>query len=624
MKTIKLLYLFIATAILGACSSDITEGAKFGSIVGSVSDRTTGEPVATVNVSIKPGGSSTVTGSDGTFTFRNLEPNSYTLTITKEGYKQNSSTMTVRVGDPTPAHLLIERIPAIVTADRELLNFGENESTNTLSFNIINPGYVDLEWEIEERCDWITEVKPDKGTLKYGKTEAIVVVIDRELLKAGTNEAVIVVRSSNGSSDVKVTAVGAEHIAPKLNTLPVTNVTSSSATLNGEITHKGAPEYTERGFVYSQNPKPTLENTIAKLTCPVTSVDKFSYDIDGLTHNKTYYVRAYATNKDGTAYSSNEIKFTTDDYMLPKLNTLSVTNITSSSATLNGEITHKGIPEYTERGFVYSLSSKPTLENTITKLTCPVTSASKYSYDIDGLVPNKTYYVRAYAVNKSGIAYSSNEIKFTTDFALPQVTTLDVVDPDISAGKATFRGNVTFAGDPPYTERGFVFGTLPKPTINDNKKVANGSGQTGAYSIFATNLPTTTYYVRAYATSPDGTAYGEQKTISTEWIEIPSRGIAVQKKDLGEGNYSTAKSMCENSTVGGYTDWRLPTIDELMVLYNNREMIGGFIQSLYHDGTYWSSTIQNGYYYYIDFYNGRKSYDNASNYRGIRAVRTLK
>ncbi len=104
-------------------------------------------------MSIDPGGSSTVTGSDGTFTFHNLEPNSYTLTITKEGYKQNSSIVSVCIGEPTAAHLLIERVPAVVTADRKLLDFRENESTNTLSFNIVNPGYTDLEWEIEKRCD---------------------------------------------------------------------------------------------------------------------------------------------------------------------------------------------------------------------------------------------------------------------------------------------------------------------------------------------------------------------------------------------------------------------------------------------------------------------------------------
>lgn len=237
--------------VLSSCSSDLSEESKFGNIAGSVSDATTGEPVPTVNVKINPGGKSTVTGTDGLFSFKNLDPGEYTLEISKEHYKDNSSSLYVGIGDATPAHLLIERIPSIVTADRETLDFGENQSLNTLSFNIVNSSYEDLVWEIEERCDWITELKPAKGTLSHGKTEGIVVVIDRNKLKAGDNKAVLVIRSSQGSSQMNVTAVGEERTLPSLNVLDIYNVTTSTAVFEAEITNSGKPAYTERGFVYS-------------------------------------------------------------------------------------------------------------------------------------------------------------------------------------------------------------------------------------------------------------------------------------------------------------------------------------------------------------------------------------
>lgn len=195
----------IAVTFYG-CSEDVVEQPTTGSIVGSVSDRTTGEPVATVNVSISPGGSSTVTGSDGTFSFRNLYENEYTLSINKEGYKPNKTDIYVPIGVPTSVHLLMERIPAIVTADRDTLDFGSNISTNTLSFNIVNSSYEDLKWTIEERCDWIVEITPSEGVLAYGKTEGIIVVIDREKLASGKNETIIVIRSSNGTHELLVTA----------------------------------------------------------------------------------------------------------------------------------------------------------------------------------------------------------------------------------------------------------------------------------------------------------------------------------------------------------------------------------------------------------------------------------
>lgn len=514
------LLVFMGICATSSCSSDISEDNKYGSIAGSVSDATTGEPVATVKVKLTPGGNSTVTGTDGSFTFPNLEPAEYTLDFSKEGYKTNSAKISVKAGSPTSAHLLIERIPSIVTADRETLDFGDNQSLNTLSFNIVNSSYEDLEWEIEERCEWITEIKPSKDVLKYGHTQGIVIVIDRNLLKPGENKAVIVINSSHGSSQMNVVAIGADKSLPKLNTLGVTDIKSSSAVLNGEIIDNGNPEYTERGFVYSKSSMPTIENTIKKLIC-----------------------------------------------------------------TLDGE--------------------------------------KKYSYELNGLDLKETYFVRAYAVNKDGISYSSNEMKFTTVEILPIVKTIEIYNPEIGEGTATFRGEIVSIGDPAYTERGFVYSEMPNPTIYDEHVVANGSGVASTFSKSVSDLPKNGYYMRAYATSIGGTSYGEELHVEPLWIEIPSAGIAVQKEDLGIAIWSTAETMCKNSNLGGYTDWRLPTKDELMVLYNNREKIGGFIISSSFTSRYWSSSTDDyGYHYFIEFFSGYMNTDNNVTNR-IRAVRTL-
>lgn len=509
---------FVALCVcICACSSDESEFDESGAIAGTISDKTTGEPVATVNIVLTPGGLSTVTGSDGSFAFNDLEPNDYVLSISKEGYLDGTSTVRVGHGQTAAAHLLIERMPGVVTADRELLDFGDNASTNTMSFNIVNRSYEDLNWTIEERCDWIVEIKPEAGVLKYGKTEGIVVVIDRDLLAPGENKSSIVIRSSNGSSQLSVSAIGVERGVAKLNTLAATNVTSSSAILNGEIISKGNPEYTERGFLYSTSPMPTVESTIKKITCPV-----------------------------------------------------------NSNAT--------------------------------------------YSYNLTGLELNTKYYVRAYAINSIGIAYSSNEISFTTVATLPTVKTLAIYNADISKGTATFRGEIVSAGSPAYTERGFVYSEMPNPTIYDEKIVANGAGVVSSYSKAVSNLPLSGYYVRAYAKSAGGVSYGEEQIVAPEWIEIPTAGIAVQCKDIGYGDWYSVKAMCENSTIGGFNDWRLPTKNELMTLYTNRDKIGGFTT-----GYYWSSTMSgNNYLTCVNFANGANFGYYYSNKSYGRAVRTLK
>lgn len=617
---------FLLSALLlflCACSKDLDETESLGSIAGSVSDASTGEPVATVNVTLNPGGNSTVTGSDGSFTFRNLEPGEYTLEISKEEYKANYSKLYVKAGDATSAHLLIERIPAIVTADRETLDFGDNQSLNTMSFNIVNSSYEDLSWEIEERCEWITEVKPAKGTLAYGKTEGIVVVIDRDKLNGGENKAVIVIRSSNGSSQLNVLATGADHQLPSLNTLAVTDITSSTATFNGEIIDAGTPAYSERGFVYSLNSMPTIENTIAKLTSTMTSSKSFSYNAKELEYDKTYYIRAYAKNSKGIAYSSNEVKFTTP-LTSPNVSTLAVddADIDNGTATFRGEVTNVGIPPYTERGFVYSTYSNPTI-NDEKVIANGQGNKGTYSKYVTGL-PKKNYYVRAYVTSAAGTVYG-NEIRVEKKKA--SVSTGLITNVDFARGTASFQGNIIDCGNPPYTEKGFVFSTFANPTIDDNRIVVKGSPNPGEYNTKVSNLPQKTYYVRAYAINSEGVSYGADRIVEADWIEIPSAGIAVQKEDLSNGSqvpWETAESLCNNSTVMGFSDWRLPTKDELVVMYNNRDKLGVFIYG------YWSSTLygRNQYgtqYYIFDIQNGQKlSHRYSVDYYRVRAVRTLK
>jgi len=71
--------------------------------------------------------------------------------------------------------------------------------------------------------------------------------------------------------------------------------------------------------------------------------------------------------------------------------------------------------------------------------------------------------------------------------------------------------------------------------------------------------------------------------------------------DQGAGTY--AASICDNLTLGGYSDWYLPSREELYQLYVNKNVIGGF------DSSYWSSSEYSlTRPWTVSFYNG--SYDN--------------
>ena len=63
--------------------------------------------------------------------------------------------------------------------------------------------------------------------------------------------------------------------------------------------------------------------------------------------------------------------------------------------------------------------------------------------------------------------------------------------------------------------------------------------------------------------------------------------------DDAPGTYTFAKanSYCTGLDANGHRDWRVPTLKELNVLFNNRAAVGGFNETgSYPAGWYWSST----------------------------------
>lgn len=101
------------------------------------------------------------------------------------------------------------------------------------------------------------------------------------------------------------------HNAPSLTTQDLMlDVTATSAQSGGTITSIGDAVISENGVCYSTtNPNPTISDI--KVTAPLITVSyTFTCNITGLTAGTTYYLRAYATNQNGTGYGS-VVKFTT-------------------------------------------------------------------------------------------------------------------------------------------------------------------------------------------------------------------------------------------------------------------------------------------------------------------------
>ncbi|MCK4661303.1 MAG: hypothetical protein KAT68_00445 [Bacteroidales bacterium] len=94
---------------------------------------------------------------------------------------------------------------------------------------------------------------------------------------------------------------------PVLETYAISDITQTTATCGGNITSDGGSTVTAKGVCWSTGQTPTVSNS---KTTDGTEAGSFTSNLTGLTTSTTYYVRAYATNANGTGYGS-AMSFTT-------------------------------------------------------------------------------------------------------------------------------------------------------------------------------------------------------------------------------------------------------------------------------------------------------------------------
>ena len=307
----------------------------------------------------------------------------------------------------------------------------------------------------------------------------------------------------------------------KTDTILPASITVSTVSVSGIIVVKGKSKPTKYGFYYSpSNPFPEAkDNTILSSdTISLTKPSRITARIASLAPNTVYYLAAFAIFNKDTVYGETQ-KFTTKiNPLVAAVQTTSINAISYTSATYQGAIVGLGT-NLTEYGFVYSLTSMPTIadKKVVTGTTPPATVPYNYQTAVTGLVNGTTYYVRAYAKDNSGYVYGENKSFRTLAYALPVVQTGAVTN--VSYFTATVAGSITSQGAPNVTEYGFVYSTTNvTPTITDSKIVAGGSVGTLPAS-FTSNLTLLTnntgYYVRAYATNSSGTSYGALQRFAT-------------------------------------------------------------------------------------------------------------
>ena len=212
----------------------------------------------------------------------------------------------------------------------------------------------------------------------------------------------------------------------------------------------------------------------------------------------------YITSNNGS--NVIQLKATSADGNPPVVQISAVTDITPSSGRCTGQVTNENGGVVSDCGFCYGTSPKPSLSNTVVRLG---SHTGSFSYTLTNLKQGVTYYVRAFATSNLGTGYSS-DVSFTTSSGMPICgsTTISHLDPTTVKGTST----ATCGSNSTISEKGFCWSISSNPTINNNKVVC-GFGN-GDFSGYISSLqPSTTYYVRSYATNEYGTAYGPELSL---------------------------------------------------------------------------------------------------------------
>jgi len=302
-------------------------------------------------------------------------------------------------------------------------------------------------------------------------------------------------------------------------------------------------------------------------------------------------------------------------------------------------------------------------------------------FTITNLSASTKYYVRAVGYNAFTSSNSAkvwgNQVTFTTAGAVVPTLTTKIL--------ATTRENVwcsssaTDDGGSPITSKGFVIGTSPNPDTVTALKFAYGSGDTGYFKSDLTGLASNTkYYVRSYAVNSAGVGYGPTIALTTSsnpysvgqpygggiiyyvdatgqhgliaatadqgggdapWVlAFLQDGVSDTSQAIGKGAANTAyivavqgpgryaASICTGYTGGGFSDWFLPSANELRTLFVNRNVVDGFDDA--DHVSYWSSTENPAKYshsaFYIPFWGAGSKYSaSQTNWYRVRPVRAF-
>jgi len=261
-----------------------------------------------------------------------------------------------------------------VTLNGELTSAGDAEST-LVSFEY-------RETDIEEWTQTEAEPRTDAGTFTQTISELSPSTAHSYRAVAETDDEIVVGDTLTFSTD--------DPHPPSISTVSAEEITSSSVTLNGELTSTGDAESTLVSFEYQETDSEQWTQTEAERR---TEQGPVTQTVSGLSPSTSYDYRIVAETDDETVVGDT-LTFNTEDPMPPSIATISADEMTSSSATLNGDLSSTGDTESTLVSFEYRVADTERWNQTNAETR---TESGPFTQTVSGLSPSTSYDYRAVA-----------------------------------------------------------------------------------------------------------------------------------------------------------------------------------------------------------------------------------
>ena len=268
------------------------ESTTKGIITGIVRDYETNEVLEGCLVTLQPGGASKLTDSEGYFSFEQLAPTEYEITVTKKDYSSYTKSVTVEPGKSLTVEILLPKESATKGIIEGMVK--DSESQNAISY--CNVTLVETGTEVETNDSGkfrFENLNPGSYSIQFRK--------DRYYDQSETG--VVVKAKEVTSVEVFMNEISGTQQPPIFGPVSVSNISVNSSRLNCTLYDEGSNIVTERGFLISQTLNPSNDFAAVRVRAAGSGSGDFYGVVTGLSASTLYYVCAYAITSLETSYS---------------------------------------------------------------------------------------------------------------------------------------------------------------------------------------------------------------------------------------------------------------------------------------------------------------------------------